>query len=139
LAANILSVLTRLPNYSAAIRQILEKIAEREAAERDTALEQFLIIAGLRRLEETIEQEVKKVPVLNDILENKVLGREYRRGIEEGVQQGELALLRRQILGRFGTLPEWADARLSDSSASEIEVFGLRLLDPRLTLEEVLE
>jgi hypothetical protein len=87
--------------------------------------------------EEKIEEEVKRVPVLNDILENKVLGREYRGGVEEGVlqgvqqgiQQGELTLLRRQIERRFGTLPEWAEARLSASSPSEIEVFGLRLLD----------
>jgi len=130
---NILSVLTLLPNREEVIRRVLARIAECDEAERETALQEFLVIAGLRHLEEAIEEEVKKVAVLNDILENKVLGREYRRGIEEGVQQGiqqgELTLLRRQIERRFGTLPEWADARLLKSSASEIEAFGLRLLD----------
>ena len=118
----------------------MTRVAECDEAARETSLEQFLVIAGLRHLEEKIEEEVKRVPVLNDILENKVLGREYRRGVEEGVlqgvQQGELTLLRRQIERRFGPLPEWADARLSGSSPSEIEVFGLRLLDVE-SLEEL--
>jgi predicted transposase YdaD len=132
---NILSVLTRLPDQEGAIRRVLEKIAECEEGERETALQQFLVVAGLRHLEEMIEQEVKKVPVLNDILENKVLGREYKRGVKEG----ELTLLRRQIQGRFGSLPDWAEVRLSKSSPAEIEVFGLRLLDSDVSLEEVLK
>jgi hypothetical protein len=135
---NILSVLTALPDQKDAIRRVLEKISKCEEGERETALQQFLVIAGLRHLEEMIEQEVKKVPVLNDILENRVLGREYRRGVEEGRQQGELTLVRRQIEKRFGTLPDWADVRLSRSSPQEIEVFGLRLLDANASLEEVL-
>ena len=28
------------------------------------------------------------MPILNDVLENKVLGREFKRGLEEGKQQG---------------------------------------------------
>ena len=113
--------------------------------DRETALEALLVIAGLRHMEEVVEQEVKKMPVLNDILENKVLGREYKRGMDEGVQQGiktgihqgESILLRRQIERRFGPLPAWADARLTNSSSAEIEVLGLRLLDA-MSLEELL-
>ena len=138
-------MLTRLPNREEVIRRVLARIAECDEAERETALQQFLVISGLRHLEELIEQEVKSVPVLNDILENKVLGREYRRGVEEGlqqgvqqgIQQGELTLLRRQIEKRFGTLPNWAHARLSESSPSEIETYGLRLLDAT-SLEDLL-
>ena len=143
---NILSLLARLPDREDAIRRVLAGIAEGREVDRETALEALLVIAGLRHLEETVEQEIKKMPVLNDILENKVLGREYKRGIEEGVQQGvrqgvqqgELTLLRRMIEGRFGILPEWADARLSRSSSSEIEAFSLRLLDAT-SLEELLK
>jgi hypothetical protein len=133
------------------IRRVLTRIAEGREADRETALEALLVIAGLRHLEEVVEQEVKKMPVLNDILENKVLGREYKRGVQEGVQQGvqqglqqglqqgEVTLLRRQLQARFGTLPNWVNERLSKSSPSEIEVFGLRLLDPNASLEEVLK
>lgn len=87
------------------------------------------------------------MPIEIDILENKVLGREYKRGIEQGieqgmkqgVQQGQLTLLRRQLQSRFGMLPVWVDVRLSRSSPSELEVFGLRLLDPDMNLEHVLK
>jgi hypothetical protein len=62
------------------IRRVLTRIAEGREVDRETALEALLVIAGLRHQEEVVEQEVKKMPVLNDILENKVLGREYKRG-----------------------------------------------------------
>ena len=41
------------------------------------------------------------MPILNDILDHEVLGREYKKG----KQEGELALLRRQIEERFGPIP----------------------------------
>jgi hypothetical protein len=52
-----------------------------------------LLVAGLRGLEEQVQEEARKVPVLNDILENKVLGREYKRGLEEGRKEGERILV----------------------------------------------
>ncbi|HEY6331285.1 MAG TPA: DUF4351 domain-containing protein [Blastocatellia bacterium] len=143
LADNIISLLTRAPDSREVTRQILKKIGESKLSERETALRQLLIIAGLRGLEQTVEEEARKVPVLNDILENKVLGREYKRGIAEGKQEGrlegELTLLRRQLQSRFGAFPSWVEARLAKSSSSDIEIFGTRLLDPKLSLEEVLE
>ncbi|HEY6331284.1 MAG TPA: DUF4351 domain-containing protein [Blastocatellia bacterium] len=75
------------------------------------------------------------MPIESDILENKVLGREFKRG----VQEGELTILRRLLRIRFGVLPDWADARLANSSSSDLELFGARLLDSKLSLEEVLE
>jgi hypothetical protein len=57
-------------------------------------------VVGLRRLEEQVEQEVRKMPILEDIRNHKVLGREYKRG--------ELVILRRLIEKRFGPIPSWA-------------------------------
>jgi hypothetical protein len=44
-------------------------------------LVQLLILAGLRRLEETVEREIEKMPVYIDLLENKVLGPPFKRGL----------------------------------------------------------
>jgi hypothetical protein len=66
-----------------------------------------MILAGLRHLEETVEQEARKMPILNDILDHKVLGRQYKRGLKEGELKGELTVLRRQIEKRFGAMPGW--------------------------------
>lgn len=61
----------------------------------------------------------------NDILDNKVLGREFKRG----VQEGELTVLRRQIEKRFGALPGWAEERLAGRTTTELEELSIRVLD----------
>ena len=135
---NVLSILTRLSNRRRAVKQIVSKIAEEQNPEqRSFYLEALLVLAGLRNLEEQVEEEAKKVPVFYDILENKVLGREYKRGRQEGWQEGERALLRRMIEKRFGSVPEWASQRLDQLSEPELGDLGLRLFDVQ-TLEELL-
>ena len=77
------------------------------------------------------------MPILNDIMDHKVLGREFKRGLQEGLQEGrqegrqegERKILRRQMEKRFGVIPEWVDQRLSVLSEHEIEELGVRLLD----------
>ena len=60
-----------------------------------------------------------------------------REVLEEGHQEGEKALLRRQLERRFGPLPEWADAQITAADTATVEQWGLRLLEAR-SLEEVL-
>jgi hypothetical protein len=79
---NVIAILARLRDHKAAIRKIVGRITDLPAAEREAAFGQLLILAGLRRLEETVVREIQRMPVYIDILENKVLGprrREDRR------------------------------------------------------------
>ena len=76
----------------------------------------------------TVEEEARKTPLLNDILDNRVLGREFKRG--------ELSLLRRQIEECFGPIPKWAEDRLTALSAAELEELGVRVLKAK-TIEEL--
>jgi Domain of unknown function (DUF4351) len=73
------------------------------------------------------------MPILDEIREDSVIGRARKAGIEEGLQQGlqrgELTLLRRLIEKRFGPVPTWAEDRLAAKSAADLEELGLRLLD----------
>jgi flagellar biosynthesis/type III secretory pathway protein FliH len=129
-------------------------------------LYRLLILSGLRRLEEFVEQEARKMPILNDILENKVLGREFKRGLQEGLQEGReegrqegrqegrlegrqegrqegarneaMTVLRRLVEKRFGAIPAWAEERLSTPSVSELEELILRASESR-SLEELLK
>jgi hypothetical protein len=130
---NILALLTRLHDEREAIRRVLHRIAGLPAGERENSFQQLMLLAGLRQIEETIEEEAKRMPILNDILEHKVLGREYKRGRQEEA----IALVRRLIEKRFGTLPGWAEERLASRSSAELEELGLQVLDAR-TLEELL-
>jgi predicted transposase YdaD len=159
---NVLAILTRLPDQRRAVTDILGKIATLEATKREEAIEQLFILAGLRGLEDTVDKGIQKMATFHDlILSNKVLGREYKRGLEEGELKGELKgklqgklegkiegkiegevegerrFLRRQLEKRFGVIPEWAEQRLNSQSVADLENLGLRLLDVG-SLEELL-
>ncbi len=55
----------------------------------------------------------------------------------EGNLEGELKLLRRLLIRRFGALPGWAEAKLTDAEPAQLERWGERVLDAP-TLEAVL-
>jgi hypothetical protein len=135
---NVIAILTRLRDYKDAIRSIVAKMAGLAAAERETAMRLLLTISGLRNLEEVVQQEVRKMPLYIDIMENKVLGPAYKRGLEEGEVKGELTILRRLVEKRFGPLPAWAEERLTAKSTTELEDLSLRVLDAT-TLDELLK
>ena len=73
------------------------------------------------------------MPIYIDIRENEVLGPMFERarqeGLQEGRQEGELTVLRRQMEKRFGAIPSWAQERLAGRTAAELEELGLRVLD----------
>ena len=74
------------------------------------------------------------MPILGNTLDNKVLGREFKRGLQEG----ELTVLRRIIEKRFGAIPAWAEERLAGRSAADLEELSVRLLDAE-TIEDLLK
>ena len=141
---NVMAVLGRLRDGQTIVRRLIQRIVKLESPEREQALSQLLILAGLRQMEETIEEEASKMPILNDILDHKVLGREYKRGWQggrqegqqEGRQEGELALLRQMMEKRFGPLPAWVEQKLAQCAEQELNALGLRLLDAK-TVDEL--
>jgi predicted transposase YdaD len=127
---NVLAILTRLQNQAAAVRQILERIADLEPRQRRNALAQLLVISELRDLANLVQEETRKMPILDDIMDHDVLGPVLRRGREEGRREAEEAvrrISRRWLERRFGIVPNWVDARLAALSASELEALNDRL------------
>ena len=124
-----LAGLARWLNRREGIQRILRRIADQESARRGKLLAQLLILAGLRKLDRVIEREVKQMPLLNDILEHEVLGREFKRGKREGKLEGERELLRRQAAKRFGPLPSWAEEFIASRSLQQIEELADRVLE----------
>jgi len=125
---NVVALLTRLRDQKDTVDEILGHLSNLDTDAREFYLRALLTVAGLRGLEEMIEEEARKMPLLNDILENRVLGREFQRG--------ELSLLRRLIEERFGPIPQWAADRLVERSAAELEELGVRVLKAS-TIEEL--
>lgn len=126
---NIISILAKWPDKLDGIRRVLKRIAEREPPKRAKALAQLMIVAGLRKLGNDIEREVKQMPILDDIMDHEVLGREYKRG--------ELNVLRRMVAKRFGPLPAWAEESLASRSVPQLEELAERVFEAG-TLKELL-
>jgi Domain of unknown function (DUF4351) len=139
---NVIAILARLRDQHGAVRRILGRIADLLPPQREAAFAQLVTLAGLRRLEEFVEKEARKMPILNDIMDHKVLGREFKRGraegIQEGFQEGERKILRRMIEKRFGAIPAWVEEQLLGGSESEIEALSDRVLDAH-SLEDLLK
>jgi hypothetical protein len=138
---NVIAILARLRDHKEAVHRIVERIAGLPTAERETALAQLMILAGLRHLSRTVEQERRKMPIDVDIREHEVLGPMFieaeQKGLQTGLHQGELTVLRRLILKRFGTLPNWAAEKLAALPVPELEDLSERVLDAK-SVEELL-
>ncbi len=134
-ADNILAILTMHKDRRETIRRILERIAKLDGTARDSAVKKLMILAGLRRLGDSIRKEMKQMPILDDIMDHDVIVPAIRQGIaqgrQEGFREGELNVLRLQIKKRFGNRPSWVDERLSRLSTEELEALSLRLLDSK--------
>ena len=132
---NIVGILTRIPDQRQAARVVVQRIKRLRPGERQSALARVVILAGLRKtLSKIVEEEARKVPILNDILDHEVIGPE----IKKGIQMGELKILRRQIKKRFGSVPNWAEERLAKLSAKELEELSVRVLDAK-SIESLLK
>ncbi len=136
---NIVSILTKLGSEPGAVARVLKRIAAAAPEERETALAEFYIVAGLRKLTSEVKREVEKMPILNDfatdLLDDPVIGPLMRKsrdeGRNEGRNEGQTGLLLRQIQKRFGEVPPEIAQRLAALKPAQLESAGLRLLDAR--------
>lgn len=142
---NILAILAKLKDSRDALHQIVSRIATLKEAERQTALAQLTVLAGLRDLEQAVKEEIHTMPATINLLENKVLGpmileelekgmekgrREgMEKGMETGARKGRVSLLCRQIEKRFGRLSQSTHRRLAKLSSDELDELSLRVLD----------
>ena len=62
--------------------------------------------------------------------------RGIEKGLQKGIPQGEAQILRRQLTRRFGPLPAWAEARLTQATTDTLELWADRILDAA-SLDEV--
>jgi hypothetical protein len=130
---NILAVLTRLGKQPGALGRILRRIAAGQPDDRQGALAELFIIAGLRRMEDEARREATKMPVLNDIMDNKVFGPAIRQGRAEGRVEGrvegQVEIVLSMIQKRFGPIPAGVAERIAALKSAQLKRVGLRLLD----------
>jgi predicted transposase YdaD len=158
-ADSVLAILARSSERRETIRRILERVAKLgKGPALDAAFSKLMILAGIRKLGDVVQQEAKTMPILNDIMDHDVIGPAIRQGIEQGLQQGlqqglkqglaeglaqgrsevlrakeearhqeALAIVRRLINARFGSLSSAHEEQLGKLSLPELEDLGVRL------------
>jgi hypothetical protein len=126
---NVVAVLTRLGEQRKVVRRILERIAAEPPGERDGALAELFIIAGLRRMEDEARREATKMPILNDIMDNKVVGPLLRQGRVEGQVEMLLSMAEK----RFGRIPPDVARRIAALKPAQLKRVGIRILDAQRT------
>jgi len=140
LEENLLAILCRLEDERETIREILSRIANLPSKARADALEKLVILAGLRKLETTIKEEVKKMGISVDVMENAYLRELFmegeRKGRQEGLQKGEGAMLLRLLQQRFDEVPTWARDKISKANLPALEAWGFRFVNAK-SLKEV--
>ncbi len=143
---SIVAVLARLSDRRAAVRKILNRISALDPVAREEGLRILTLLSGLREMEQVVREEAAYMPIIVDVMQNKILGPEIRKalkqgrkeGVREGREQGQLTLLTRMIEARFGPLPHWAKRRLSEMPAAEFERLGLSMINAS-SLKELLK
>jgi hypothetical protein len=136
---NVIAVLFRLTDQRAALRRILDRIAQAEQGKRAEAAKGLFILAGLRRLRPMLKEEerkARKVDITYDWFTDPTIGPVIADAAAEAAAKAraealvaEQRIMRRQTEKRFGQLPETVVARIEAMSLAEIEDFSLRLLD----------
>jgi len=141
---NILALLCRGGATRATVQYILARIANLSGTAQTEALTTLLILAGLRQLQPLVREETQQMAIILDIENNPFLRDIFEEGRQEGRQEGhqegqiegERALVRRQLVRRFGVLPAWTEQHIAAADTTALEQWGLRLLDAT-SLEEV--
>ena len=140
---NVIATLTRLGREPETVRRILKKIAAALPEQRERAMADLMLIAGLRKLGREVRREATRMPILNDIMEHEVLGPAIRQGRMEGLAEGrvegrmegrvegQLEVLLGQMEKRFGRVPPAIRKRLTSLKPDQLKAAALRLLDAR--------
>jgi hypothetical protein len=126
---NVLALLTKIGDQLKGVRRILERIATGPPGARDEALAELFIFAGLRNIEVEARREAKKMPILNDIMDNRVIGPAIRKGLRQGRVEGQVEILRKQIQKRFGSIPPAVAQRIAALKPAQLNRVAVRLLD----------
>ncbi|HUQ91001.1 MAG TPA: hypothetical protein VM120_04910 [Bryobacteraceae bacterium] len=154
---NLVAILCTMQDRRECIQRILQRIVKMEAHARDRAFSRLMVLSGLRKLERTIQEEVTRMPLSIDLMENEVLremflqweqrGREKgmldgeakgkaegkaegeAKGLEQGRREEAVRLFSRMLERRFGPLPLWVTAKVEKAELPIIEGWLLKLME----------
>jgi predicted transposase YdaD len=134
---NVTAILGTFSDEIATIRRILSRIAASPESARAGALEELTVLARLRSLVPLLERETERMPILEDIMDHEIIGRERKRGMAIGRDEGKREMILEQLEERFGKVSASARERVEAMDAQELATISRRLLTAA-SLEELL-
>jgi predicted transposase YdaD len=91
-------------------------------------------------MEDEARREANKMPILNDIMDNRVIGPAIRKGLAqgrvEGRMEGQVEIVLSQIQKRFGRIPPAVGQRIAALKPAQLKRVAVRLLDAQ-TIEDL--
>jgi hypothetical protein len=129
LGDNVIAILTAIGSQPGTVRRILERIAKGPAAERDEALAEFLILAGLRRLKDEVRKEARRMPIHLDIMDNELIGPLIRQKQEDARVKGQIDFFVLQLEKRFGRVPARIKKRLGSLNPEQCKAASVNIFD----------
>ena len=112
----------------AKLRRILKEVGQLQAAERDRALAQMALLAGLRKVAGKFKMEVKNMGLAIDIDKNEILREIRDNGRAEGRAEGQVLMFSHLLRTKFGAVPEQVEVRVKAATSAEIERWTERVL-----------
>ena len=118
--------------------QLAKLLYERDWGKQEI-IDLFSVIDWLMTLPPELEKQLwTSISELERNIKMSYVTSVERIGIERGIEQGEMRLLRRMLAKRFGDLPEAIKMRLSQASIADLELWGDRILEAK-TLTDIFD
>lgn len=130
-------ILTQQTRKNAAERYQAKRLLVRGLYQRNwnkqRVIDLFRVIDWMMRLPEELDQQLwHEIEIIEENEKMQYVTSVERmgiaKGIEKGVIQGESKLLRKQLVHRFGSLPEWVSDKLSRAGEQDLERWGEAVL-----------
>ena len=153
---NLVAALFRLENSTTPreMQEVLQRLSERLADPQYSSLRRDFSLFACWKLRRKVND--RRIPEITDLWEIHQMLEErqsewWKQWKEEGKREGILEGKREGILEgkregiqlvlrqRFGTLPPWADQRLAQATEADLVRWAKEVLNPTLSLEELLE
>jgi predicted transposase YdaD len=127
LTDNMLALLTRT-DRTRVMQRVEERLVKLEGKEQESAAQLFVLISGLRGLEDPVARRLSMI----DLMENKVFRRVLRKGRAEGKAEGKAEFLAKMLEAKFGApLPAPVMRRISAASSGELEHWLVQAVQAR--------
>ncbi|MBM3737066.1 MAG: hypothetical protein FJW39_14890 [Acidobacteria bacterium] len=162
----VFAILTEGGNNRETLCEVLDRIMLLPVEQRRDAMGKLIVLAGLRKLDVVLVEEMEKMPLLIDPAENvilkSILDQGHQKGLiegkaqgviegkaqgviegkvegkAEGIREGRVSSLRAILSKRFGSVPVWADRWMGSASTDQIAAWTTRAIDAP-TIESVFE